>query len=106
MSHIGATGDRHEAMKGHQLCNGRHETSRASGDRGARRGVVHERRRAKVGGSKERYEVRTEYERRPLERVGDAFNHIDSDDIGRTLGVISMRALGIRSSYKGRTVDA
>jgi hypothetical protein len=34
------------------------------------------------------------------------FSHIDSDDIGRTLGVISMRALGIRSSYKGRTVDA
>jgi hypothetical protein len=35
-----------------------------------------------------------------------AFDNIDSDDIVRTLGVISMRALGIRSSYKGRTVDA
>jgi hypothetical protein len=58
------------------------------------------------GDSKERYEVRTEYEARLLEREVGAFNHIDSDDIGRTLGVISMRALGIRSSYKGRTVDA
>jgi hypothetical protein len=28
------------------------------------------------------------------------------DIVSRTLGVISMRALGIRSSYKGRTVDA
>jgi hypothetical protein len=41
-----------------------------------------------------------------------SFAHRDSkvspegDIVSRTLGVISMRALGIRSSYKGRTVDA
>jgi hypothetical protein len=40
------------------------------------------------------------------EKGPHAFTTIDSDDGGRTLGVISMRALGIRSSYKGRTVDA
>jgi hypothetical protein len=40
------------------------------------------------------------------EEAASAFTTIDSDDGGRTLGVISMRALGIRSSYKGRTVDA
>jgi hypothetical protein len=43
---------------------------------------------------------------RVREDEGGASNPIDSDDGGRTLGVISMRALGIRSSYKGRTVDA
>ena len=29
-----------------------------------------------------------------------------SEFVSRTLGTSSMRALGIRSSYKGRTVDA
>ena len=42
---------------------------------------------------------------------GSVFRH-ESDEavrvriVIRTLGVNSMRALGIRSSYKGRTVDA
>jgi hypothetical protein len=54
---------------------------------------------------KNEFELRTEYGGY-ASREEYVFNHIDSDDIGRTLGVISMRALGIRSSYKGRTVDA
>jgi hypothetical protein len=37
-----------------------------------------------------------------LERI--ALVDLEFDD--RTLGTSSMRALGIRSSYKGRTVDA
>ena len=31
---------------------------------------------------------------------------VTSEFVDRTLGISSMRALGIRSSYKGRTVDA
>ena len=37
-----------------------------------------------------------------LERIALGSTEFDS----RTLGTSSMRALGIRSSYKGRTVDA
>jgi hypothetical protein len=46
--------------------------------------------------------MRTESEARRKPSVMSSGDGI----VSRTLGVISMRALGIRSSYKGRTVDA
>ena len=61
--------------------------------------------RSKASAQSERLRSTRDLVRGFWRRYG-ALNHIDSDDIGRTLGVISIRALGVRSSYKGRTVDA
>jgi len=47
-------------------------------------------------------ELRTESEARRKPSAVSSGDEI----VSRTLGVSSMRALGIRSSYKGRTVDA
>ena len=44
--------------------------------------------------------------RTSLSDAQDSKERIAEAIVSRTLGVNSMRALGIRSSYKGRTVDA